>query len=55
MADDNRLLLAERRHQRDHVADVGRRGGPSEPAHIRRSDMEAGFRDSRDLVPPGIG
>ena len=64
MADNDGLLFAKRRHQRDHVADivedgvgadVGWRAGPAEPAHIGGDDMEAGFRDGSDLVPPGIG
>ena len=64
MADNDGLLFAKRRHQRDHVADivedgvgadVGGRAGPAEPAHIGGDDMETGFRDGSDLVPPGIG
>ncbi len=64
MADDDGLLFAKRRNQRNHVADViedavggdiGRRAGPAETAHIRGDDMEAGRRNRRDLMPPGIG
>ena len=64
MADDDRLLFAERCDQRDHVADsvedavgvdIGRRAGSAETAHVRRNDMEAGRRERRDLMPPGIG
>ena len=64
MADNDSLLFAKRRHQRDHVADivedgvgadVSRRAGPAEPAHIGGNDMETGFGDRSDLVPPGIG
>ena len=64
VADDDGLFFAERRHQRDHVAgivedavglDLGWRTGPAEAAHVGGNDMEAGFRDAPDLVPPGIG
>ena len=64
MADDDGLLFAKRRHQRDHVADIvedgvgadiGGRAGPAEPAHVGGDDMETGCRDGADLVPPGIG
>ena len=64
MADNDGLLFAERRHQRDHVADIveegigadiGRRAGPAEPAHIGGDDTEAGLCDRRNLVPPGVG
>jgi hypothetical protein len=64
MADDDGLLLAKGRHQRDHVADIvedavgGDLGGgaaAAKPAHVGRHDMETGSRDRRDLVPPGIG
>ena len=64
MADDDGLLFAERRHQRDHVADIvedavgpdiSGRAGPAKPAHVGRDDMETGRRDRGDLVPPGIG
>jgi hypothetical protein len=64
MADNDGLFFAKRRHQRNHVADIvedgvgadfDRRAGPAEPAHIGGDDMETGFRDGSDLVPPGIG
>ena len=64
MADNGGLLFAKRRHQRDHVADVvkdrvgadiGRRAGPAEPAHIGSDDTEAGLCDRGNLVPPGVG
>ncbi len=64
MADNDRLFLAERRDQRDHVADIvedavgfhiGRCAAAAKPAHIWGHDMETGIRDGRDLVPPGIG
>ena len=64
MADNDGLLFAKRRHQRNHVADIvkegigadiGRRAGPAEPAHIGGDDTEAGFRDRRDLMPPRVG
>ena len=64
MADNDGLLFAERRHQRNHVADIvkegigadiGRRAGPAEPPHIRGDDTEAGLCDRGNLVPPGVG
>src|SRR5207237_332410 len=64
MTDNDRLSLAERRDQRDHVADIvedaigrniRRRAAAAKAAHIWGHHMETGIRDGRDLVPPGIG
>ena len=54
VADDDGLLFAQRRHQRDHVADgiedavgadIGGRAGPAIAAHVGSDDMKAGIRD----------
>ena len=63
MADNDRLLFAERRDQRNHVADeveyavgtdLGGRAGAAEAAHVRRDNVKTGRGDDGDLVPPGI-
>jgi hypothetical protein len=63
MADDDGLLFAERRDQRDHVADkveyavgadVGGRTGAAEAAHIRGDHVETSLSEGRNLMPPGI-
>jgi hypothetical protein len=64
MTDNDRLLLAERRDQRDHVADIvddavgvdlRRRSAAAKTAHVGGDDVETRRRDRRDLMPPGIG
>ena len=64
MADNDGLLFAERRDQRDHVpdiienavrSDIGGCAGSAKPPHIRCHDMETRSRNRRDLMSPRIG
>ena len=64
MADDDGLFLTKRRHEGGHVTDgvedgvgtnVTRRAALPKAAHVGRHDMETGFGQGRNLVPPGIG
>ena len=63
VADDQRARLAERGHQRDHVADVMqdrvgggivRRGGLPEAAHVGRDGAKACVGERGKLMPPRI-